>query len=112
MRETIIGLAGTWRWFPADHGPSAWGGQVQALKWTHVAVVRGPSGGTIYLDGAPVGTNTAIKLRPSDFGSTTNNYIVRSQFCADPYFDGDVDEFRVYNQALLPDEIQALANGS
>jgi hypothetical protein len=32
MRETIIGLAGTWRWFPADHGPSAWGGQVHALS--------------------------------------------------------------------------------
>ncbi len=29
-RETHIGLAGTWRWFPAAHGPSAWGGQVQA----------------------------------------------------------------------------------
>jgi hypothetical protein len=85
---------------------------VGALKWTHVAVVLGPSGGTIYFDGAPVGTNAAIKLRPSDLGSTTNNYIGRSQFSADPYLDGDVDEFRVYNRALLPDEIQTLANGS
>jgi hypothetical protein len=27
-RETRIGLAGTWQLFPAEHGPSAWGGQV------------------------------------------------------------------------------------
>ena len=31
-REAYIGLAGTWRWFPVEHGPSAWGGQVHALS--------------------------------------------------------------------------------
>lgn len=29
-RETRIGLAGSWRLFLVEHGPSAWGGQVQA----------------------------------------------------------------------------------
>ena len=28
--ETQIGLAGSWRKFPAEHGPSLWGGRVQA----------------------------------------------------------------------------------
>jgi hypothetical protein len=45
-------------------------------------------------------------------GSTANNYIGRSQFSIDPYLEGSVDEFRIYNRALSPDEIQALANGS
>ena len=29
-RETQIGLAGVWRKFPAEHGPTLWGGRVQA----------------------------------------------------------------------------------
>jgi hypothetical protein len=81
-------------------------------KWTHVAVVLESSGGTLYFDGAVVGTNSSLTLRPADLGSTANNYIGRSQFSVDPYLNGSVDEFRIYNRALSPDEIQALANGS
>ena len=29
VRETRIGMAGSWRTFPSQHGPSVWGGQVQ-----------------------------------------------------------------------------------
>ena len=79
--------------------------------WTHVAVVLGPSGGVLYFDGVVVGTNPAITLRPADLGRTPNNYIGRSQFSVDPYFDGGIDEFRIYNRALSPQEIHALANG-
>ena len=92
----------------AIEAPSA----VPVLKWTHVAVVLGPSGGILYLDGTPVGTNSMMTLRPADLGSTVNNYIGRSQYSADPYLDGIIDEFRVYDRALSPNEIQALANGS
>lgn len=81
-------------------------------KWTHVAVVLDASGGTLYFDGAVAGTNSSMTLRPADLGSTANNYIGRSQFSIDPYLEGSVDEFRIYNRALSPDEIQALANGS
>jgi hypothetical protein len=85
---------------------------VPTLKWTHVAFVLGPSGGTLYFDGTPVGTNPSITLRPADLGRTANNYIGRSQFSDDPFLDGDIDEFRIYNRALSPEEIQALASGS
>ncbi len=30
LRETRVGLAGSWRTFLVEHGPSMWGGQVQA----------------------------------------------------------------------------------
>ncbi len=85
---------------------------VPTLKWTHVAVVLGPSGGTLYFDGAPVGTNSSMTLRPADLGRLVNSYVGRSQFSDDPYLDGDIDEFRIYSRALSPDEIQALASGS
>jgi hypothetical protein len=78
-------------------------------KWTHVAVVLGPSGGTLYFDGEVVGTNPSMALRPVDLGSTSKNYIGRSQYTADPYFNGSVDEFRVYTRALSADEIRTLA---
>ena len=85
---------------------------IATLTWTHVAVVLGPSGGTLYVDGAPVGTNSSMTLRPADLGSTPYNYIGRSQFSDDPYLDADIDDFRVYDRALSPEEIQALASGS
>ena len=85
---------------------------VPTLKWTHVALVLGRSGVTLYFDGASVGTSSSITLRPADLGPTVNNYIGRSQFSDDPYLDADIDEFRVYNRALSPAEIQALANGA
>jgi hypothetical protein len=85
---------------------------VPTLKWTHVALVLGPSGGILYFDGSPVGTNTSMKLRPANLGATVNNYIGRSEFSQDPYLDGDIDEFRIYNRALSPEEIRALAAGS
>jgi hypothetical protein len=81
-------------------------------KWTHVVVVLGPSGGILYFDGAVVGTNSSMTLRPADLGSTANNYIGRSQFSVDPYLEGSVDELRIYNRALSLEEIQALASGS
>jgi hypothetical protein len=85
---------------------------VPTLQWTHVALVLGPSGGTLYFNGVAVGTSTSISLRPADLGRTLNNYIGRSQFSDDPYLDANIDEFRIYNRALSPAEIQALASGS
>jgi hypothetical protein len=82
------------------------------LKWTHVALVLGPPGVILYFDGALVGSSSAITLRPADLGPTVNNYLGRSQYPSDPYLDGDIDEFRLYNRALSPEEILALANGS
>jgi hypothetical protein len=44
-------------------------------------------------------------------GETVNNFIGRSPFAADPYLDGQIDEFRIYNRVLSPVEIGVLANG-
>jgi hypothetical protein len=78
-----------------------------AGSWNHVAVVLGPSGGTLYVNGAQVVANSALTLRPADLGNLPNYYIGRSEF-PDPYLDGNIDEFRVYDRALSPTEIQGL----
>ena len=77
--------------------------------WSHVAIVLGTSGATLYVGGNAVGTNANITLRPADLGTPLNYYIGRSQFSVDPYLDGNIDDFRIYGRALSASEIQALA---
>jgi len=76
--------------------------------WQHIAVVVGPAGGVLYVNGVKVGTNSSMTLRPADLGNMPDNYIGRSQFTKDPYLDGNIDDFRVYNRALSADEIKTL----
>jgi arabinoxylan arabinofuranohydrolase len=75
--------------------------------WYHVTVTLSGNTGILYVNGAAVGTNNAITLRPSSLGNTANNYIGKSQYSADPYLNGVLDEFRIYNVALSPSEIAA-----
>jgi hypothetical protein len=89
-------------------GPSAF----PTGSWTHLAIVIGPSGGILYINGQQVGANSSLTLRPTDLGSTPNNYFGRSQYATDPYLDGNLDEIRIYDRALTPAEISALANSS
>lgn len=77
--------------------------------WTHVAVTLSGSTGILYVNGAASGTNSAMSLRPSNLGVTTQNYIGKSQFSGDPYLNGLVDEFKIYSRALSATEIASLA---
>ncbi len=81
---------------------------VSTGTWTHVAVTLSGTTGTFYVNGTAVGTNTGMTLNPASLGNTTRNFIGRSQFAADPYLNGTVDEFRIYNRALSPSEISGL----
>jgi hypothetical protein len=79
--------------------------------WTHVAVVLGTGGGTLYINGAAIATNAAMTLRPSDLGATTNDWLGRSQFTADPAFDGQIDDLRIYASALSAPQIMTIYTG-
>jgi autotransporter-associated beta strand protein len=76
--------------------------------WTHVAVTLSGSKGVLYVNGVAVGTNSTMTLTPASLGVTTQNYIGKSQY-NDPYFNGQVDEFRIYSRALSPGEVATLA---
>jgi hypothetical protein len=80
-------------------------------KWTHVAVSVGDNGVSIYVDGVQIAQQAAAVLRPSDLGDTADNFIGRSPFSGDPYLDGQIDEFRIYNRVLSAVEIGVLAKG-
>ncbi len=75
--------------------------------WSHVAVTLSGNTATLYINGAVAGTNNAVSLRPSSLGVTTQNWIGRSQY-ADPYFNGRIDDLRIYNRALIPAELARL----
>jgi hypothetical protein len=75
--------------------------------WKHVAVTLSGNTGVLYVDGVPVGTNNAMTLTPASLGSTTLNYIGKSQY-NDPHLNGQVDEFRIYRTALSPGEVATL----
>ncbi|HEX7651921.1 MAG TPA: LamG domain-containing protein, partial [Verrucomicrobiae bacterium] len=75
--------------------------------WHQLAVTQSNSLGVLYLDGTPVGTNSALTLKPSSLGTTTNNYLGKSQW-ADPYLNGQLEEVRVYGNALTAEEIAAM----
>jgi hypothetical protein len=60
----------------------------------------------LYVNGKQVGANEKLTLSPSDLGRTANNWLGRSQF-PDPYFKGSINEFRIYNKTLTPEEVEA-----
>ncbi len=77
--------------------------------WHHVAVTIDGAAGqmTLYLDGDVVASGPTATL-PADLGNTTQNWIGRSQYAADPYFNGSVDDFRIYSRALSAGEVRYL----
>jgi uncharacterized protein len=74
--------------------------------WTHVAVTLSGGLGVLYVNGAEVARNAAMTVTPASLGSTSQNWIGRSQY-SDPYLDGAVDSFRVYSRALTAAEVQS-----
>jgi hypothetical protein len=80
-------------------------------NWFHLAVVLpagSPYTGTIYVNGVAAGSNPTMTLHPSDLGVTSNNWLGRSQYPADPYLAGQLDDVRMYRRALATAEIAAL----
>jgi hypothetical protein len=91
------------------------GGGVQPLDgtnalatgaWHHIALTLNGTTYALYVNGALIATTNNITLKPSSLGSTTNNWLGRSEF-ANPYLNGVLDEFRIYNAALSSAEIAA-----
>jgi endoglucanase len=77
--------------------------------WHQVVVSLNAGEGVLYVDGVAVGTNSSMTLKPSSLGSTTHNYLGKSQSASDPYLNGSLDEFRIYNVGLSAAEIAATA---
>ncbi len=79
--------------------------KLPTAKWRHVAVTIATGKTTIYIDGEEAGSSTAVTIKPSDIRPSMN-YIGRSQFDADPFFVGVIQDMRIYNHALTADEVK------
>jgi hypothetical protein len=81
-----------------------------ASGWHHVALVIDIDNNAhrLYLDGELVAENTEARYSPSTLGETTQNWIGRSQYAADGYFVGSVDDFQIYNHAMSANEIRTI----
>ncbi|MHC4240966.1 MAG: LamG domain-containing protein, partial [Planctomycetota bacterium] len=66
---------------------------------------------SLYLDGELVAQNTTTRHNPSTLGETNQNWLGRSQYAADGYFDGRLDDFRIYDRILSQKQIEDLVNG-
>ncbi|MDQ6417911.1 LamG-like jellyroll fold domain-containing protein [Paenibacillus sp. LHD-117] len=82
--------------------------QLAANEWVHVAVTLGAGKAKLYVNGEEK-ASAAITLKPSDFRPSVL-YIGKSMF-NDPLFNGQVDEFLLYNTALGAEEIRDIYAG-
>jgi sialidase-1 len=85
-------------------------------RWHHIAALRDGSTQALYVDGNPVGSRTC-SVSPIDFsggsydddgvniGTTTTNNNPTGIY----FFDGKIDDVRIYNVALSDSEIKQLA---
>jgi hypothetical protein len=85
--------------------------QMATGLWVHLAVTISGNTGKLFVNGSLVNTNTSMTLNPSVL-KTMSNYLGRSQFLADPFFNGRLDDVRIADYALTDAQIAALASGS
>ena len=75
-------------------------------QWVHLAAVIRGNYMSLYVNGKPVGSTFGIDSSPAHFPAT-NNFIGKSQY-NDPFFNGRIDDFRVYGKALDGPQIWTL----
>jgi hypothetical protein len=111
-----------WTYLCFSDGSGAYHGDIQGLKGE--SIIRGPTPAAgvyhqvvftvdaaaqtaaLYDNGAMVSFLTGFTLTPQAVGHTFNDYIGRSQW-PDPYYNGTIDEFRIYNNALSSVQVEA-----
>jgi hypothetical protein len=76
-------------------------------QWRHVAVTRNGNQTRLYTN-AVLAVSGSVTIAPANFNPALN-YLGDSQYAADPFFNGRLDEVFIYNYALSSTEITRLA---
>jgi hypothetical protein len=69
-------------------------------QWVHVAATFDGTTAVLYLNGEEVGSGAFSLGNGTTVGMRIGSYNDNS-----PCFNGDLDEVRIYNRALTPDEL-------
>lgn len=77
-------------------------------QWVHVAVTLQGDTGTLYVNGKSVASSSEITFNPKDL-QAVEAYLGKSRYAADPFYQGKMDQVRVYDKALSAKEIQRQA---
>ncbi len=86
-------------------------GALTAGSWQHVAITLNGNTAMLYVNGAQVASSTSFSIAPSAF-SPFRNYLGKSQFTADPLFNGKLDEVEIADYALTAAQISVLYHGT
>ncbi len=79
-------------------------------QWSHVAITMDGSNVNLYVNGVSVDASSSFTISPADF-KPVFNYIGRSQW-PDPMFNGNMDDFLIYNYALTAEQVYQLTLGN
>lgn len=81
-------------------------------QWHHMSVTIDADNHIhkMYIDGSYVAQNTSGNLDPHNLGNTNLNYLARSNYAANPYFKGSLDDIHIHDRVLSEAEIARLAN--
>lgn len=85
--------------------------KLSANAWHHLAFTLENHTGILYVDGVTAEIKNDFTTNPSVLGHTTDNYIGRPTW-PDPYFNGMIDDFRIYDSALTEKQIQELSSAA
>jgi hypothetical protein len=78
--------------------------------WTHVAIALDGWEAIMFVNGRAVAVNPCVNLLPSDVAGGAN-YLGRSQFSADPYFNGEMDSVQISSLTQPIEQITASSIG-
>ena len=73
-------------------------------EWTYVTVTLSGDTARMYVNGELEATNAAFTLNPIQVDMAVN-YIADSQYVADPYFNGLIDDLKIYNYARTTEQV-------
>lgn len=83
--------------------------KLSANAWHHIVFTLKGTIGTLYVDGIKVEIKENFTTNPSKLGNTKDNYIGRPTW-PDPYLNGMIDDFRIYDYALTNSQVYRLSS--
>jgi hypothetical protein len=87
-----------------------WPGPLPTNVWTHVAVALDGWQAIMFVNGRAVAVNSSVNLLPSDVAGGAN-FLGRSQFSTDPYFNGQMGSVQISSLTLPIETITASGIG-